>query len=126
MQPRCIQRFISILQSAHKHWNYSTLPRRSIHAVYYDLVLQDEIETVWKLEKQGAVDSISVLTRLNFPNFPVNTPYIQPRTSIWRQFSFVLYSLTYSLNHEHTLPCRKLAILMHLPRRVKSSPAVRK
>ena len=66
MQPRCIQRFISILQSAHKHWNYSTLPRRSIHAVYYDLVLQDEIETVWKLEKQGTVDSISVLTRLNF------------------------------------------------------------
>lgn len=62
MQPRCIQRFIPIFQSAQKHRNHSTLPRRSIHAVYYDLVLQDEIETVWKLEKQGAVDSVSVLT----------------------------------------------------------------
>lgn len=66
MRPRSIQRFIPIFQSAHKHWDHSILPRRSIHAVYYDLVLPDEIETVWKLEKQGAVNSVSVLTTLDF------------------------------------------------------------
>lgn len=47
--------------------DFQTVPHRLIHSVFYDLVLQEEIETAWKIEKQGAViDLVSISTRLDF------------------------------------------------------------
>jgi len=50
------------------------LPRQSIHAVFYGLVQQGEIETVWEIEKQGAVIVlvfiIPALDFLGYEGFP--------------------------------------------------------
>lgn len=52
--------------------DFQTVPHRLIHFVFYDLVLQEEIETAWKIEKQGAViDLVSISTWLPWPRrFP--------------------------------------------------------
>lgn len=50
--------------------DFQTVPHRLIHFVFYDLVLQEEIETAWKIEKQGfPPDEADSLETLRFHQF---------------------------------------------------------